>query len=136
MFENNLSQEVFRIDKNGKFIRNSQLYLEVDRNNNGDFLKLFLMNGEKIVAEIAVSYKEGDINITRDQNILSQKLDILKNTLVVYLKTNMYGTRDIYSQDGNTQKVIFYHDPFGNTKALDSFHESSENGVENFVNEK
>jgi hypothetical protein len=94
------------------------------------------MNGDSIAAEIAISYKDGTVNITRDQSLLSQKLEVLKDTVVVFLKTNMYGTREIYSQNAASQKVIFYHDPFSNALDLDHFHEGSESSIENFASEK
>jgi len=42
VFKNQFSQEVLRIDKDGKILRNSNLYLTLDDTSNSDYLQLIL----------------------------------------------------------------------------------------------
>lgn len=102
----------------------------------GPYLKLLVRSGEDIVAEVALNLVDADINITRDETLLNVKLGTLQNTLIVYLKTNQYGTRDIFEKNGDTQKIIFYNDPFGSATTLDTFYTSGEQGIENFSQQK
>jgi hypothetical protein len=84
------------------------------------------MSGDQAIAQVAMSLGDNPVHITRDKTLLTNKLATLENTLIVYLKTNQYGSRDIFQKNGATQKVLFYNDPFGDSSGLDSFHESFE----------
>lgn len=136
VIKNSLGADAIIFRQDGTIQRKSNLYIDIDNSNTSSYLKMLVKSGEDIVAEVALNLVDADINITRDEALLNVKLGTLQNTLIVYLKTNQYGTRDIFEKNGDTQKIIFYNDPFGSKYILDSFHTSGEQGIENFSQEK
>lgn len=134
--KNTFGTSLLELRQWGSIQRNSNVYFEVNTDQLRDYLLLNVMSGDQAIAQVAMSLRDNPVHITRDKTLLTNKLTTLKNTLIVYLKTNQYGSRDIFQKNGATQKVLFYNDPFGDSSRLDSFHESFEWGFENISEEK
>jgi len=132
VLKNSFGSDVLVFEEDGTIERKSSIYLDIDATNTSSYLQLNIREWENVIGQVAISLVDGDINITRDEVLLRNKLSTLENTLVVYLKTNQYGTRDIFEKNGDTQKIIFYNDPFGSKNTLDVFHSTQPEGIENF----
>ena len=126
-------RELFSVSSEGIFDRKSNVYIEVNQDNKKSHLSLHLLSEDKIIAEVLVSLKNADININRgNDTLLKWKLANLKDTIILALQTNLYWTKDLHEWEDTIKKVLFYNDPFATTGKLDTFHESDEQGFENF----
>ena len=133
ILKNAFGREVFSIDRDGKFNRKSNVYIKLNENNRWNYLSLNLLSEDIVIWEVIVSLDNADINISRGSDtLLKNKIENLKNTLILSLETNLYSSRDERLTSAATKKIIFYNDPFTSRSNLDSFHESWEESFSNF----
>lgn len=68
------------------------------------------------------SYKLVDsvLNVTRNQNLFIQKLESLKNSVIVYMSSNKYWDRFVQTKEKDTM-MIYYNDPFSDESELNNF---------------
>jgi predicted transcriptional regulator YheO len=61
-------------------------------------------------------------NVTRDESILEVKLSSLQNTIILYIASNGYSSRNVQSSENEMALKIYYQDPFASKYTLNSFH--------------
>ncbi len=133
ILKNAFGREVFSIDRDGNFKRKSNVYIELNENNRWPYLSLNLMSEDTVIWEIIIAFDNAEINISRwSDTLLKNKIENLKNALILSLETNLYSSREERLSSDTSKKIIFYNDPFTSSSNLDSFHESGEESFSNF----
>lgn len=116
------------ITEDWKIDRKTWISLSLNKNNERDYLSLYIKSWDDIIWELAINFEESTVNITRDKTLLASKLNLLKNTLIVYLQTKAYWTRKIWNK-----VVIFYKDPMASKWELNIFHNDNLDWIENYI---
>ncbi|MFK7780230.1 MAG: VCBS repeat-containing protein, partial [Candidatus Gracilibacteria bacterium] len=125
---------LLEIEKDGTINRLGTMNFVLDNSNNTDNLLINVQTGGITVAQIGFNFVDAITNISRDVDIFKLKIDQLKNSILVLIKTNSYGTYD-YGSNENKSKIFYYNDPFASDNALNSFTKNNIYGYENFVKE-
>ncbi len=105
---------------------------EFDKNNIWDYLSINVKTWSSTIANLAFSFIDSSVNISRDESVFNSKIVNLKNTILLYLKTSSYWTYSSVNQSSSS-KVIYYNDPFDSEYSLDWFTKTNQEGYENFV---
>ncbi len=128
ILRNKYGRDSLIIDESWKIVRKSWIYLDIDDGNEKDYLVLLVKSWEDIIWRILLNFSDANINVTRNEDTLSTKLKTLKNTIVLYLKTKSYWTRQIWDR-----VIVFFYDPLVVKGELDSFHKDNLNWIENYL---
>jgi len=104
----------------------------LNRSNDGKYLDLDILSWNKNIGSLWFHFVDGDLNVSRDENKLQNKILNLKNSILIFLSTNSYQARDVYS-GAEKAKVIYYNDPFSSQYSLNSFNKGSSYWYENFA---
>jgi uncharacterized repeat protein (TIGR01451 family) len=134
VIKNPTGKEVFVIKENGRFQRKSGTYVLIDESYVGIWVQLLLKNGEDTFATLLL---EGnyDFNVTRDANLVENKLQTLDDTLLIHLVSNQYSSRLIQADTQNASLQFYYQDPFADKYALDDFHNTDILWLESWMEE-
>jgi len=111
------------IYNDGRFERKSDSMISIDEYYAWEWQGFTLYHNAYKVADIKLNHAL-DINITRDQTLLENKLDILSDTVLVYLSSQSYSSREVISPSGEMNTKLYYHDPFAKKYSLDSLHKN------------
>jgi len=133
VFKNINGKILFTIKEDWTINRTGILSFDYNEKNIGDYLSIDIKSGLTKVWEIWISFKNAQTSVSRNENSFEAKINSIKNSILVLLRTNSYWTYtswNIY----NKNTVFYYNDPFKNTKSLNSFSKSNTYWVENFVN--
>jgi len=63
--KNAFGREVLSIDKDGSFERKASVYLELNEDNKSNYLSLYILSEDNVVAEVILSFNDAAININR-----------------------------------------------------------------------
>ncbi|MCD5380636.1 VCBS repeat-containing protein, partial [Candidatus Gracilibacteria bacterium] len=126
---------LLKVNKQGSFVVNPLVNLEVDSNNMGEELVINVLFGDNIIGKVAINFENHKYVVTRSLQETQTNKKINKNSIIAEFKSYMYGTRDTYLTDGTKTLAIYYNDPFKDDKALDSFSSDSLSSPENFQTE-
>nr|MDD3720153.1 VCBS repeat-containing protein [Candidatus Gracilibacteria bacterium] len=135
VLKDSLGNIVFRINKDGTISKNAVLSLENYSLNDSKNAVFSIKDGNTIVALFSYNLINSTLNVTRDESLLSQKLSTLKNSIIVYLNTYLYGNRTLNTNE-NEVLMIYYNDPFADNTTLDAFSEADNSSIENFKDNK
>ncbi len=125
---------VFIARESWRFERKSWIYVELDTEYIWPWIQVFLKSWEDTIGRMRISW-DFATNITRDTNILKNKLSLLDNTLVVYLHSNQYSSREEYSDTNTSLLKFYYQDPFADKYSLNQFHNTGITGIESSYDE-
>ncbi len=126
---------LLKVNKQGSFVVNPLVTLEVDSNNIGEELVINVLFWDNIIGKVGVNFENHKYIVTRSLQETQTNKKINKNSIIAEFKSYMYGTRDTYLKDGTKTLAIYYNDPFKDDKALDSFSSDSLSSPENFQTE-
>lgn len=129
-------RSVFEILSEGRFNRFGWVSLDLDRNYNWPWLALSLTHGDEIVAQLILNDTQLWLNVTRDQTILNNELQILDDTIILHLQSNSYASRIQDMADGWEILNVYYKDPFAAKYSLDEFHTNDITGIESSYSEE
>ena len=110
VLKNSFGSDVVVFTDDGTIERKSNVYFEQEVHSSLPYLLMNIKSGSDTIGQFAIHLVDGKINVTRSESLLQNKLATLDNTLIVYFKTNQYGTRDIFEKNGDTRKIIFYNE--------------------------
>ena len=127
--------ELLSIDTLWAFELNPLVSLEIDTHSTQDELVLDIIQWDSVIWKIAINLQNHTHIVSRSiQQTLTNKR-INKNSIIAEFNSYMYGTRDVYLDDGTKTLAIYYNDPFKDNKALDSFSSDSISWLESFQSE-
>jgi hypothetical protein len=93
--ESTNGQSIFEVSSEGKMTRKQESYIEILEQNNNPDVRFRVFYEGKPVADIIIQ-QEFNINITRDKTLLNNKLELLDETMIFYIASNSYSSRDVY----------------------------------------
>jgi len=125
---------MFEIWEDWKISRTGFVELEYDESNNTENLLINIKKWWIVIAKMWFNFKDSIINVSRDIDIYNSKINSIKNSILVFIRTNSYWTYDYWDTDDKA-KIIYYNDPFASENTLNTFSKSNLYWYENFINE-
>jgi len=128
-------QVIFELQDVGRFSRKQWSYLTLNQDYNWEWILFDIHHNTRVVWSVLIAWSF-DINITRDTDLLQNKLELLNDTIVVHISSNSYSSRKSFSADWTNELTkLYYHDPFAAKNKLNSLHNTSWVGLESSYDE-
>ena len=129
-FKTNFWKNLFSIDSNWFITRQWSFDLEVNKDSNNHYMVLDIKSWWDIIWALVFNFVWSSVSVSRDESIVERKLWVQRNSLIVFLQSNLYGSRETGT---NKSKTIYYNDPFQTNFSLDKFSNRNLDSFENFV---
>lgn len=131
-FKTNFWKEILNIYYDWKVERKWSIDIEFLKNEN-KYPVFKISSWNQTVWYMWFNFVWWEVSVSRDDLVVKNKLDVLKNSIIVHISSNMYWTRSIDWED--TIKMIYYNDPFSDKFSLDIFSGENFYAYERFFEE-
>ena len=130
-------KKILEIDEKWNIRKLWIIDFEFSKTNNSKNLLLNIKTSDNIIWTLLFNFVDARIDISRDEERFNGKVNSSswKNSILLLLNTNSYGTRDVYNLNW-VSKVIYFNDPFRSKNSLNSFSRDHSDWYENFAREK
>lgn len=133
VFKTSFWKNLLEISDNWEIKKLWNINFELDKKNPSNYLILKIKSWNSYIWLLAVNLVNSNINVSRNEAIFNNNINTLKNNILVYIKSNSYNSRDIYTDNKNSSKSIYYNDPFSySKKATSDYFSKWTDSIENF----
>ncbi len=123
---------IFSITNSWKIVLNKAVKIKLSNNSENNYLVFDVVLWDKKLASLGFRFINSKIKVVKNKGLLDWLLRTTKNNIILYIKSENYWVREIYSLDNLQNLWVYYKDPFAKKYSLNSFAKGNFDNFENF----